>query len=166
MGMTNDERRKLLKYMSNHARTSCEELALMLGLDEAAVEAEIASLEKDRVILGYNTVIAWDRTEDDPVTALIEVTVTPQRDLGFDRLARRLYSHPQVSSCYLMSGSYDLLLIIEDKSLKDVARFVSDHIAPAEAVLSTKTHFILKKYKVNGTDCSAQLADRREAVIL
>lgn len=162
MGMTEE----ILSLLEKDAKLTAAEIAVMLGHDAAAVAAEIEALEKRKTILAYNTVINWEKTDRDPVTALIEVRVTPQRDQGFDRIASRIYRYPQVKSCYLMSGGYDLMVIIEDDNLKDVAQFVSEKIAPLDNVVSTRTHFILKKYKLNGTEFAIQADDDREAVVL
>ncbi len=162
MGKTED----ILTLMQKNAKLSADEIAVMLNLDAAEVAQEIAALEKNKTILAYNTVINWDKTELDPVTALIEVRIAPQRDQGFDRIAARIYRYPQVKSCYLMSGGFDLMVIIEDKNLKDVAKFVSEKIAPLDNVISTRTHFILKQYKLYGTELEVSESDAREAVVL
>ncbi|MGI6298539.1 MAG: Lrp/AsnC family transcriptional regulator [Saccharofermentanales bacterium] len=162
MGKTED----ILTLMQKNAKLSADEIAVMLNLDAAEVAQEIAALEKNKTILAYNTVINWDKTELDPVTALIEVRIAPQRDQGFDRIAARIYRYPQVKSCYLMSGGFDLMVIIEDKNLKDVAKFVSEKIAPLDNVISTRTHFILKQYKLYGTELEVSESDDREAVVL
>lgn len=162
MGRTEE----ILDLLEKNAKLSAEEIAVLLGLDAAAVAAEIEKLEKSKTILAYNAIVNWERTERDPVTALIEVNVTPQRDQGFDRIASHIYRYPQVKSCYLMSGGFDLMVIIEDDNLKDVANFVSEKIAPLDNVISTRTHFILKKYKMNGTEFAIREQDDREAVVL
>lgn len=161
-----NKREEILKLLERDARLSIDEIAVMIGLSADDTADAIAELEKDKVILGYSTLINWEKTESNMVTALIEVKVTPQRDQGFDSIARRIYHYPQVQSCYLMSGGFDLMVIIEDSSLKDVAMFVSEKIAPLEAVISTSTHFILKKYKMNGTEFAVRDEDHREAVVL
>ena len=119
----------------------------MTGMTEAEVAAAIAKYEDERVILGYKAIVDWDRTERESVTALIEVNVTPQRGEGFDRIAERIYQYDEVESVYLMSGSFDLTVIISGRSLKEVALFVGEKLAPLEDVTGTATHFILKKYK-------------------
>jgi len=156
----------ILSLLEKNAKLSAGEIAVMTGRPMAEVVHEIETLEKNKTILAYNAIVNWEKTERDPVTALIEVRVTPQRDQGFDRIAARIYRYPQVKSCYLMSGGFDLMVIIEDENLKDVAMFVSEKIAPLESVVSTRTHFILKKYKMNGTEFSVKDEDNREAVVL
>ena len=128
--------------------------------------SEIAELENQKVILGYHSVINWDLVEKESVTGMIEIKITPQRGQGFDRVAYRIYSYPQVKDCFLMSGGFDLMVIIEGNSLKEVAMFVSEKIAPLESVVSTYTHFILKKYKMQGTIYESSQTESREAVVL
>jgi DNA-binding Lrp family transcriptional regulator len=157
---------EILSLLERNARLTAGEIAVMIGRPADEVAKTIAALEKNKVILGYGAVINWEKTAAAPVTALIEVRVTPQRDQGFDHIAERIYRYPQVKSCYLMSGGFDLMVIAEDETLKDVAMFVSEKIAPLESVISTSTHFILKKYKMNGTEFSHWEDDHREAVVL
>lgn len=142
---------EILKYLEKHSRVDLGELAVLLGVEETDVANEMAEMEKDKIICGYHTLIDWDRAGVEMITALIEVRVTPQRDRGFDRIAERLYNYPEVYAVYLISGSYDLLVTLEGRSLKEVSRFVSEKLAPIDGVLSTSTHFILKKYKDHGT---------------
>jgi DNA-binding Lrp family transcriptional regulator len=141
---------KILDLLKEDARQSAELLATMLGEDRAAVETAIAELEADKVIVKYATVVNWGKVDDDKVTALIEVQITPERGRGFDAIAERIYLYPEVKSVYLMSGAYDLLVEIEGTTLKEVASFVSSKLSSIDRVLSTKTHFILKKYKQDG----------------
>lgn len=159
-------REKILSLLEKNARLTSDEIAVMTAMKPADVQQIIGELEEENVILGYSAAINWEKTALDPVTALIEVRVTPQRDQGFDHIARRVYRFPQVKSCYLMSGSFDLMVIVEDTTLKAVAQFVSEKIAPLEAVVSTQTHFILKKYKMNGLEFVIHDQDTREAVVL
>ena len=126
---------------------------------------DFAALEAEGVICGYHTLINWDKTSIDKVTALIEVRVTPQRGQGFDNIAERIYKYPEVRSVYLISGGYDLLVILEGKSLREVSSFVSDKLSTLDTVLSTATHFILKKYKDHGTIFSQKKEDEREMII-
>ena len=147
---------EILKYLEKHSRVDLGELAVLMGAEEAEVANEMAEMEKEKIICGYHTLIDWDKTGVEMVTALIEVRVTPQRDRGlsdrgFDRIAERIYNYPEVYAVYLISGSYDLLVTLEGKSLKEVSRFVSEKLSPIEGVLNTATHFILKKYKDHGT---------------
>ena len=125
-------------------------IAQMLGLDEEQVNSEIKNLEKNNVIVGYKTLINWDKTDVEVVTALIELRVTPQRGEGFDKIAERIYKYPQVTSLYLMSGAYDLAVTIQGKTMKEVALFVAQKLAPMDSIISTATHFVLKKYKEEG----------------
>ncbi len=144
-------RKQILKYIEKNSKVNLGELAVMLGTDEITVANEIADMEKEKIICGYHTLIDWDKAGEESVTALIEVRVTPQRNQGFDRIAERIYNYPEVNAVYLISGSYDLLVTLEGKTLKEVSQFVSDKLSPVESVLSTATHFILKKYKDHGT---------------
>ncbi len=141
---------ELLKLLEKDCRATPDQLAAMLGESAESVRGEIAELEKNNVILGYNAMIDWDRTGEELVTALIEVRVTPQRGDGFDRIAERIYQFDEVESMYLMSGSYDFAVTITGRTLKEVASFVSARLSPIEGVIGTATHFILKKYKEKG----------------
>lgn len=142
------------------------QIAQMLGKTEEEVAAIIAGLEKDNIIVGYKTMINWDETDEDHVTALIELRITPQRGEGYDKVAERIYKYPQVKSLYLMSGAYDLAVTIEGKSMKDVALFVAQKLAPMETVISTATHFILKKYKDDGLIFYKDEKDSRQVITL
>ncbi len=144
-------RTQILKYIEKKSKVELGELAILLGTDEITVANEIAAMEREKIICGYHTLIDWDKAGVESVTALIEVRVTPQRNQGFDRIAERIYNYPEVTSVYLISGGYDLLVTLEGKTLKEVSQFVSDKLSPVEAVISTSTHFILKKYKDHGT---------------
>ena len=112
---------------------------------------ELEAMEKENIICGYHTLINWDKAGVEKVSALIEVRVTPQRGMGFDKVAERIYNYPEVTAVYLISGGYDLLVTLDGKTLKEVSQFVSEKLSPVEAVISTATHFILKKYKDHGT---------------
>ena len=140
-------RLEILRDIEKNSRVDLGELAVRLGVEEVDVANEMAEMEKERIICGYHTLIDWDRAGVEMVTALIEVRVTPQRDRGFDRIAERIYNYPEVYAVYLISGSYDLLVTLEGKTLKEVSRFVSERLSPIDEVLSTATHFILHKYK-------------------
>ena len=144
-------RLEILRDIEKNSRVDLGELAVRLGVEEVDVANEMAEMEKERIICGYHTLIDWVRAGVEMVTALIEVRVTPQRDRGFDRIAERIYNYPEVYAVYLISGSYDLLVTLEGKTLKEVSRFVSERLSPIDEVLSTATHFILKKYKDHGT---------------
>ncbi len=143
-------RTELLKLLEQDARLTPAQLAVMLNLPEEEVRGMIAELEANGTILDYKTIIDWEKTDRESVTAIIEVKLTPQRDRGFDRVAERIYNYPEVKSVYLMSGVYDLSVVVEGKSMKDIAFFVSQRLAPIEAVISTATHFVLHKYKDTG----------------
>ena len=138
-----------------------KELAVMLGEEEINVVNEIAAMEAEGVICGYHTLIDWEKTSIEKVSALIEVRVTPQRGQGFDTIAERIYKYPEVNSVYLISGGFDLLVTLEGKSLKEVANFVTDKLSTLDTVLSTATHFILKKYKDHGTVIAKKYVDER-----
>ena len=144
-------REKILEVIEKNARIDLKDLAAMLGVEETELANEIAAMEKEKVICGYHTLINWDNTSEEKVTALIEVQVTPQRGLGFDKIAERMYNYPEVRAVYLMSGGFDFTVIIEEKTMKEVATFVTERLAPLEAIRGTGTHFILKKYKDHGT---------------
>jgi DNA-binding Lrp family transcriptional regulator len=156
--------RELLELLEHDARRPVNELAVMLHRSEYEVEQQIKQLEKDNVILNYNTLINWEKFGDDMVTSIIEVNVTPQREVGFDAIAERIYRFDEVRSLYLMSGSFDLLVIIEGKSLKDISNFVSTRLATIEGITSTRSHFMLKPYKKDGSIIDDQECDRRLVV--
>ncbi len=156
--------RELLELLEHDARRPVNELAAMLHRSEYEVEQQIKQLEKDKVILNYNTLINWEKFGDDMVTSIIEVNVTPQREVGFDAIAERIYRFDEVRSLYLMSGSFDLLVIIEGKSLKDISNFVSTRLATIEGITSTRSHFMLKPYKKDGSIIDDQECDRRLVV--
>ncbi len=157
-------RQELLTILEKNSRIDLKELAVMLGMEEIDVANEVAALESEGVICGYHTMINWEKTSIEKVTALIEVRVTPQRGQGFDHIAERIYKYPEVNAVYLISGGYDLLVTLEGKSLKEVSAFVSDKLSTLETVLSTATHFILKKYKDHGTILAGAETDTREKV--
>lgn len=140
----------ILELLKEDARLSAATIATMLGASQEAVAAAIAEMEQEHVIVKYATVINWSKVDDEKVTALIEVECTPERGRGFENIAERVYLYPEVKSVYLMSGAYDLLVEIEGKSLKEVASFVSNKLSTIESVISTKSFFILKKYKQDG----------------
>lgn len=158
-------REELLSIIEKNSKIGLNELAVLLGEEEKDVLSEIETLEKEGVICGYHTLIDWEKTSIETVTALIEVKVTPQRGRGFDEIAERIYNYPEVNAVYLISGGFDLLVILEEKSLRDIANFVSDKLAPLDSILSTGTHFILKKYKDNGIVLSKKSEDEREILL-
>ena len=140
-------REKILAVIEKNSRIDIKDLAILLGESEIAVANEIAEMEKEHIICGYHTLINWDNTSDEKVVALIEVKVTPQRGDGFDRVAERIYQYDEVESVYLMSGAFDLTVIISGRTLKEVAQFVGERLSTLEDVTGTATHFILHKYK-------------------
>lgn len=143
-------REKILAAIDKNSKQSAEDLAIMLGTNENDISNTIKQLEDEHIICGYPTLINWDKVKCERVTALIEVKVTPQRGLGFDKIAERIYQFDEVQSVYLMSGGFDLTVIIEGKTMREVANFVAAKLAPMDAVQSTATHFVLKKYKEHG----------------
>lgn len=140
----NELKRKVLELLKEDARRSTSLLATLLGAEEEDVKTAIGQLEKDHVIVKYAAVVNWDKVDDEKVTALIEVQITPERGRGFEGIAERIYLYPQVKSVYLMSGAYDLLVEVEGRNLREVANFVSEKLSPIDSVLSTKTNFTLK----------------------
>lgn len=157
-------REKLLSMIEKNSRIDLKELAVMMGEEEIDLVNELAALEEEGIICGYHTLIDWEKTSIEKVTALIEVRVTPQRGQGFDNIAERIYEYPEVTSVYLISGGYDLLVTLEGKSLKEISGFVSDKLSTLDTILSTATHFILKKYKDHGTILNKNYEDIREKV--
>ncbi|MCX7710116.1 MAG: Lrp/AsnC family transcriptional regulator [Clostridia bacterium] len=157
---------EILEILEKDNRVSPEQIAVMLNKNVEEVRAAINKYEEENIILGYHTMINWEKTSRETVTALIEVKVTPQRGEGFDKVAERIYRYPEVNACYLMSGGFDLTVIIEGKTMKEVALFVAEKLAPLESVLSTATHFVLKKYKDKGTVFEEKSRDDREAIVL
>ncbi len=157
-------REKLLSIIEKNSRIDLKELAIRLNREEIDIVNELQKLEDERIICGYHTLVNWEKTSIEKVTALIEVKVTPQRGQGFDRIASRIYNYPEVRDVYLISGGFDLLVTLEEKSLKDIARFVSEKLSTLDSILSTGTHFILKKYKDHGTIIDEHVKDEREVV--
>ena len=157
-------REEILTFLEKNSRIDLKELAIILGSDEISIANEISKMEQEKIICGYHTLIDWDKTSKDKTTALIEVRVTPQRGQGFDSIAERIYNYPEVQSVYLISGAYDLLVILEGKTLKEIAGFVSDKLSTLPSVLSTATHFVLKKYKDHGTIFAKKAKDERMLV--
>lgn len=151
--------------MENDARLTPEQLAVMCGKEVGDIKKLIEDCESEGIILGYKTVIDWDKTDREYVTALIELKVQPQRDLGFDRVAEKIYNFPEVQSVYLMSGSFDICVILEGRTMREVALFVAEKLAPMEFITSTATHFVLRKYKDRGIVYKAPEKDEREDLI-
>ena len=155
----------ILALLEGNSRISPEDIAERLGLPAAFVNGELSRMQDEQIICGYNTLINWEKTDRDFVTALIEVKVTPQHGLGFDKIAERIYLFDEVKAVYLMSGGFDLTVIIEGRNIKDVAHFVSSKLAPMESVLSTATHFVLKKYKDHGIVLDRQRKDDDRMIV-
>lgn len=156
----------VLSLLEKDATLTAKQIAVMLGRDEEDVKNQIKKYEEEKVILGYRTVVNWEGEEDEPVTAMIELKVTPQLGAGFDKVAQEIQQYEAVSSVYLMSGGFDICVILEGKTMKEVALFVAEKLAPMEEVLSTATHFILKKYKIDGIITDNQKDDPREVITL
>ena len=155
----------ILKLLEENGQLTAEQIAVMLGKTEEEVKAAIKQYEDTGVIIGYTTLIDWDKTDREYVSAIIELKVTPQRDKGFDRIAEKIYNYPEVTSVSLVSGGFDLLVTIEGKTLKDVAYFVANKLAPMEDVISTATPFVLKKYKDKGIVYGAPEVDERGNIL-
>ena len=157
---------EILEILEKDARTTSEDISKMLKKKPQKIKETIKRYEKEGVILKYKTVINKEliKDTDSEVRALIEVNITPQKDVGFDRVAERIYSFPEVSSCYLISGTYDLLLIVEGKDLHTVSRFVAEKLAPLENIKGTTTHFLLKKYKEDGVILKHREENKRIAI--
>ena len=156
--------RDILKLLTEDARLTPAKIAAMLSVDEGQVKANIQELEESGVLVKYTAIVNNEKAEDTLVEALIEVKVTPKKKEGFDGIAKQIASFPEVKAVYLMSGAYDLAVFIEDRTLQQVARFVSEKISTFDGVLSTATHFILKKYKIEGALTEKQDADYRLSV--
>ena len=154
-------REKILAIIEKNSRLTTKDIADILGENEERVKAEIESMEQEGIICGYHTLINWDKAGVEKVSALIEVRVTPQRGMGFDKVAERIYNYPEVNSVYLISGGFDLMVTLEGKTLREISQFVSDKLSALDQVLSTKTNFILKKYKDHGTVMAAKPKDER-----
>lgn len=152
---------EILKLLEDNARLTDEQLALMLGKEVGEIRDMIEKFQRERVVLGYKAIIDWDKTDKESVSALIEVKITPQRDRGFDRVAEKIYNYPEVESLYLMSGGFDFAVMIEGKTMKEVAYFVAMKLAPIEDVIATSTHFVLRKYKDKGVIYGAEAVDER-----
>lgn len=157
-------REQILKNLEHNARIDLKDLAIMLDVNEIDIVNEINNMEEEKIICGYPTLINWDNTGKEIVTALIEVKVSPQRGMGFDNLAERIARFDEVNSIYLMSGGFDFMVLIDGKSMKEVSRFVFEKLATLDSVLSTSTHFVLKKYKDHGVNLVEKKKDERMLV--
>ena len=156
----------ILKILENDARTTTKQISTMAGIPSAKVAKLIKQAEEDRTILKYKTVINWDKIREEQVWALIEVKVTPEKDVGFDAIAKRIYNFPQAHTVYLVSGTYDLQVVVVGKTEHEVADFVSQNLAPIEGVQGTVTHFVLKRYKEDGEILESEEEIKREPVVL
>lgn len=157
-------REEILRLLEKNSRIDIKEIAILVGKTEAEVANEIAQMEKDGIIRGYYTLINWDNTNDERVSALIEVKVTPQRGIGFDKIAERISKFDEVKSVYLMSGGFDFTVILEEKTMKEIAQFVTSKLSTLDEVLNTATHFVLKKYKDYGVTMMEEHKDERMLV--
>ena len=157
---------EILEILEKNSRYTDEQIAVMTGKTVEEVRSIIKKYEEENIIAGYTTLVNWENTGSETVTALIEVKITPQRGEGFDKVAERIYKFSEVKACYLMSGGFDLTVIIEGQTMKEVALFVSEKLAVQEYVLSTATHFVLKKYKDHGTIFKEKKLDDREAIFI
>jgi len=158
--------KEVLKILEDDARTTTKQIATMTGIPAAEVAKIIKQAERDRTILKYKTVINWDKAGEEQVWAFIEVKITPQRDVGFDAIAERIYRFPEARTVYLVSGTYDLAVLVAGKTMHQVADFVAQKLAPLEGVQGTVTHFVLKRYKEDGEILEAGKETKRQAVIL
>jgi DNA-binding Lrp family transcriptional regulator len=154
--------KEILKVLENDAMATHKQISAITGASEAEVAKTIKKAEQEQVILKYKAIVNWDKVENENVFALIEVKVAPQRDVGFDSIAERIYRFPQARTVYLLSGTFDLLVIVTGKSIQEVANFVSQKLAPVEGVQGTVTHFMLKKYKEDGEILSPKEELKRE----
>ena len=159
--MESHTREQLLNLLENNSRLTNEELAVLLGITEEEVHDEIAALEEAHIICGYHTLINWDKVNDNDVTAMVELRVTPQGGNGYQELAEQIKQYPQVLTLYLMSGAYDFLVVVKGRTLKEISLFVSSKLASINEVQSTTTHFALTKYKELGVDFASKKSDER-----
>ena len=157
-------REEILRLLEKNSRIDIKEIASLVGKTETEVANEIAQMEKEGIIRGYYTLINWDNTNDERVSALIEVKVTPQRGIGFDKIAERISKFDEVKSVYLMSGGFDFTVILEEKTMKEIAQFVTSKLSTLDEVLNTATHFVLKKYKDYGVTMMEEHKDERMLV--
>ena len=157
---------EILKLLESDARLTTEQLSIMLNCDKETVEATVNEYEKNGTILGYNTIVDWEKTDVESVTAMIEVKLTPQRDRGFDRVAEKIYNYPEVKSVYLMSGAYDLNVVVKGKTFHEVTNFVSRELATIDSVTGTATQFVMRRYKEYDVELIGDEADERGKISL
>ena len=154
-------REEILNFIEKNSRIDLKEVAVCLGMTQIDVANELAAMESEGIIFGYHTLIDWDKVTQERIHALIEVKVSPQRGKGFDEIAERIYKYPEVQSTYLISGGFDLLVFMEGKTLREISSFVSQKLSTLDSVLSTTTHFVLKKYKDHGIVLNSRNEDER-----
>lgn len=162
----NNDKEKILKLIERDVCLTATDIAVMIGKDAEYVQKILDECIENQTILGKKTIIDWEKTERELVSAIIELKVTPQRGSGFDRISERIYQYDEISSVYLVSGGFDIAVIVEGKTLKEVALFVAEKLAPMDEVISTATHFILKKYKAEGVILNKKTEDDREVITL
>lgn len=155
----------ILEILEKNSRVSIEDMAAMLGMNTEEIAAAMDEMIKDQIICGYTTLVNWDKTDRQFVTAMIEVKVTPQRDQGFEKIAERISKFDEVKAVYLMAGSYDLLIMMDGKNIRDISYFVSNKLSPLDSVLSTATHFVLKKYKDHGVILEKKAEDDERMIV-
>ena len=160
------DKERILKLIERDVHATPEEIAVMIGKDKDYVQEILHQCVQNQTILGQKTIIDWEKTERELVSAIIELKVTPQRGSGFDRISERIYQYDEISSVYLVSGGFDIAVIVEGKTVKEVALFVAEKLAPMDEVISTATHFILKKYKAEGVILNNKMEDDREVITL
>ena len=160
------DKEQILKLIERDVHLTADKIAVMIGKEQAYVQDVLDECVRNQTILGKKTIIDWEKTDRELVSAIIELKVTPQRGSGFDRISERIYQYDEISSVYLVSGGFDLAVIVEGKTMKEVALFVAEKLAPMEEILSTSTHFILKKYKVEGVILNTKQEDDREVITL
>jgi len=158
--------REILEILEKDAKIPLAQIALMIALDEEDVKSRVENLEKKEIILQYKTIIDWEKTDEEKVYAFIEVRVIPKKNTGFDAIAKRIYNFPEVHSMYLMAGDYDFAVVVEGKSMKELAYFVAEKLSPLPHIQSTGTHFLLKKYKLDGKIIEEETMDKRLAMTL
>lgn len=163
--VNNELERKVLRLLEQDARRTAGDIAALTGLEEAAAAAIVADLEHRGIIRGYRAVIDWERVDPDRAVAFIDVSISPQRDTGFDQVAARIYRHPEVRSVHLVSGGHDLRVVIEGASMREVAAFVGEKLAPTDHVNATNTHFVLRAYKEDGVVLADLPADDDRLVV-
>lgn len=162
--MEHKDREKILELLEKDARLATKDIAVMLALDENEVKSEIAEMEREHIICGYHAFVNWDKTDDEKISALIELKVTPQRGNGFDKIAEKIYQFPEVESMYLMSGGYDFTVLLKKATMKEIAHFVSSKLAVIDEVQSTATHVVLVRYKDHGLSLAEPRKDMRMVV--